>query len=80
MTAGYVEYYIKDNYCLLLQSDQFAAGLTALGFQRGDRVGIWSPNYYEWILAQYGTARAGIILVSICSWLLMLYNVYMSKK
>jgi fatty-acyl-CoA synthase len=33
--------------------------------QKGDRVGIWAPNRYEWIGVQYGTARMGAILVNI---------------
>ena len=37
----------------------------ALGLQRGDRIGIWSPNNAEWIVAQFGTAKAGLILVNI---------------
>ena len=46
-------------------SDEVAAGLLALGIQRGDRVGIWSPNCVEWLLTQFGTARIGVILVNI---------------
>ena len=42
-----------------------AAGLLALGLQPGDRVGIWSPNCAEWVLVQFATARAGLILVNI---------------
>ncbi|XP_067432165.1 medium-chain acyl-CoA ligase ACSF2, mitochondrial [Thunnus thynnus] len=45
--------------------DQAAAGLLALGLQRGDRLGMWGPNSYEWILMQFATAKAGIILVSV---------------
>ncbi|KAI4807530.1 hypothetical protein KUCAC02_027333 [Chaenocephalus aceratus] len=45
--------------------DQAAAGLLALGLQKGDRLGMWGPNTYEWILFQFATARAGIILVSV---------------
>ncbi|MSO99643.1 MAG: AMP-binding protein [Acetobacteraceae bacterium] len=45
--------------------DAFAAGLVALGLTPGDRVGIWSPNNAEWIIAQYATAKAGLILVNI---------------
>src|SRR5262249_54065801 len=41
------------------------AGLVALGLDRGDRIGIWSPNNAEWVIAQLATARAGIILVNI---------------
>ncbi len=46
-------------------ADRLAAGLQRLGFARGDRLGIWSPNRSEWILAQYATARLGVILVNI---------------
>ncbi|KAJ8251393.1 hypothetical protein GJAV_G00220850 [Gymnothorax javanicus] len=42
-----------------------AAGLLALGLKKGDRLGIWGPNIYAWILFQYATAKAGIILVSV---------------
>uniref|UniRef100_A0A665VVQ2 Medium-chain acyl-CoA ligase ACSF2, mitochondrial n=1 Tax=Echeneis naucrates TaxID=173247 RepID=A0A665VVQ2_ECHNA len=45
--------------------DQAAAGLLALGLKKGDRLGMWGPNTYEWVLFQYATARAGIILVSV---------------
>uniref|UniRef100_A0A8C5FUM4 Medium-chain acyl-CoA ligase ACSF2, mitochondrial n=1 Tax=Gadus morhua TaxID=8049 RepID=A0A8C5FUM4_GADMO len=45
--------------------DQTAAGLLALGLQRGDRLGMWGPNIYEWLLYQFATAKAGIILVSV---------------
>jgi fatty-acyl-CoA synthase len=46
-------------------ADDVAAGLLALGIGRGDRVGIWAPNCAEWLLAQFGTARIGAILVNI---------------
>ncbi|MEM9105345.1 MAG: AMP-binding protein [Pseudomonadota bacterium] len=42
-----------------------AAGLLALGLERGDRLGIWAPNCYEWVLTQLATARIGVILVNI---------------
>lgn len=42
-----------------------AAGLLALGLAPGDRVGIWSLNRAEWVLLQFATARAGLILVNI---------------
>ncbi|KAG7334975.1 hypothetical protein KOW79_001571 [Hemibagrus wyckioides] len=45
--------------------DHLAAGLLALGLQKGDRLGIWGPNTYEWILFQFATAKAGIIMVSL---------------
>src|ERR1700730_5416034 len=43
----------------------FAAGLLALGLKRGDRVGVWSPNNAEWVVTQFATAKAGLILVNI---------------
>ena len=45
--------------------DAFAAGLLALGLEPGDRVGIWSPNNAEWVITQFATAKAGLILVNI---------------
>ena len=45
--------------------DLVARGLMGIGVGKGDRVGIWSPNYAEWVLVQYATARIGAILVTI---------------
>jgi len=45
--------------------DAFAAGLLALGLSPGDRIGIWSPNNSEWVVTQFATAKAGLILVNI---------------
>ncbi len=45
--------------------EAFAAGLLACGLRPGDRIGIWSPNNAEWIITQFATAKAGIILVNI---------------
>lgn len=42
-----------------------AKGLIALGVKQDDRVGIWSPNCYEWTLLQYATAKIGAIMVNI---------------
>jgi fatty-acyl-CoA synthase len=47
------------------QVDLLAAGLSSLGVEPGDRVGIWSPNRSEWLLTQFATARIGAILVNI---------------
>jgi fatty-acyl-CoA synthase len=47
------------------QADAFAAGLLALGLAPGDRIGIWSPNNAEWVITQFATAKAGLILVNI---------------
>ena len=45
--------------------DAVARGLLASGLQTGDRVGVWSPNCAEWTLAQYATAKLGVILVNL---------------
>ena len=45
--------------------DRVARGLMAIGVAAGDRVGIWSPNFAEWVLVQYATARIGAVLVTI---------------
>ena len=45
--------------------DEVARGLLAMDIQRGDRVGVWSPNRFEWVVLQYATARIGAILVNI---------------
>jgi fatty-acyl-CoA synthase len=42
-----------------------ACGLLRLGLAKGERIGIWSPNNYEWVLMQYATAKAGLVLVNI---------------
>lgn len=47
------------------QTTQLAKVLLGLGIERGDRVGIWSPNRPEWVILQYATARIGVILVNI---------------
>jgi len=50
---------------LVDQCEEIARGLMARGVRKGDRVGIWSPNRYEWVITQYATAAIGAILVNI---------------
>ncbi len=50
---------------LKVRVDALAAGLLALGLEPGDRIGIWAPNCAEWVLTQFATAKAGLILVNI---------------
>ena len=45
--------------------DTLALGLLELGVEKGDRVGLWSPNCPEWTLVQFATAKVGAILVNI---------------
>jgi fatty-acyl-CoA synthase len=47
------------------QVERCARGLLAARIQRGDRVGIWSPNNAEWVVVQFATAKIGAILVNI---------------
>ncbi len=46
-------------------ADRLAAGFVHLGLVPGDRIGIWSPNRYEWVVTQFASAKAGLILVTI---------------
>jgi fatty-acyl-CoA synthase len=45
--------------------DALARGLLGFALEQGDRLGVWSPNGYEWALTQYATAKLGVILVNI---------------
>ena len=57
---------VRWNYAELgARVDAFAAGLLALGLEPGERVAIWSPNNAEWVVTQFATAKAGLILVNI---------------
>jgi fatty-acyl-CoA synthase len=47
------------------QVNQCAKGLLHLGFQKGSRLGIWSPNRAEWCITQFATSKIGVILVNI---------------
>ena len=50
---------------LAQQVDTLAAGLISCGLQPGQRIGIWAPNRAEWVVTQFATAKAGLILVNI---------------
>ena len=50
---------------LLASARQLATGFLRAGIGAGDRVGIWAPNRWEWVLVQYATAEIGAILVTI---------------
>ena len=57
---------IRLSYSGLRQAvDRAARGLLRLGIERGDRVGIWSPNRAEWVITQFAAAKVGAILVNI---------------
>jgi fatty-acyl-CoA synthase len=46
-------------------ADRLAAGFLHLGLVPGDRIGIWAPNRYEWVVTQFASAKAGLLLVTI---------------
>ena len=45
--------------------NRLAAGLLKLGLNPGERIGIWSQNCSEWVLTQFATAKAGLVMVNI---------------
>jgi fatty-acyl-CoA synthase len=47
------------------QVDRLARALIAAGLGVGDRLGIWAPNCVEWVLVQFASAKAGVILVNV---------------
>jgi len=50
---------------LKLEVDKAARGMISIGVEIGDRVGVWSPNCAEWLIAQYALAKVGAIMVNI---------------
>ena len=57
---------LRLTYRLLQEAvDRCARGLMALGLQKGERIGIWSPNRAEWTITQFATSKIGAILVNI---------------
>ena len=49
----------------LREVERAARGLLRLGIQKGERVGIWSTNYAEWVITQFAVAKLGAILVNL---------------
>jgi fatty-acyl-CoA synthase len=45
--------------------DAFAKGLLTLGLNPGDRIGLWSPNCVEWIIAEFAASAIGLVLVNL---------------
>jgi long-chain acyl-CoA synthetase len=44
---------------------QFAGGLQAIGFAKGDRIGLFLPNVPDYLVAYYGALMAGGIIVNM---------------
>ncbi|WP_425092286.1 AMP-binding protein [Tropicimonas sp. S265A] len=64
--AVFVEHGIRWTYDdFQREVDALAGGLLRLGLNKGDRLGVWAPNRPEWLLAQFATARLGVILVNV---------------
>lgn len=52
-------------YAQLLADAERVASALLKKFEPGERVAVWSPNSAEWVLLEYGSAIAGVILVTI---------------
>ena len=50
---------------LLDQASRLAAGLRARGIAPGDRVGLWLPNWPEWVFARHALGILGAVVVPI---------------
>jgi fatty-acyl-CoA synthase len=47
------------------ESGTAARAFLARGVKKGDRIALWSPNRFEWVVTQYAAARVGAILVNV---------------
>ncbi|QRM18286.1 AMP-binding protein [Dechloromonas sp. TW-R-39-2] len=57
---------VRMTYATLKETvDNLACGLRRLGLKPGERIGIWSQNNTEWVLTQFATAKAGLVMVNI---------------
>jgi acyl-CoA synthetase (AMP-forming)/AMP-acid ligase II len=50
---------------LAVETRRAARAFLAAGIERGDRVAIWAPNRWEWIVAATGLQSAGAVLVPL---------------
>ena len=46
-------------------SSRAAYGLVAAGVQPGDRVALYGPNCWEWLVAYHGIAKTGAVVIPI---------------
>ena len=49
---------------LLDEATDAAKGLRTR-FEPGDRIAVWAPNYPEWVILEFASAMAGLILVTV---------------
>ncbi|MHA1819686.1 MAG: AMP-binding protein [Promethearchaeota archaeon] len=47
---------------------KLSVNLDKIGLNKGDRIGVWSLNNYEWMVAWYGIPKIGGILIPMDSW------------
>jgi fatty-acyl-CoA synthase len=52
-------------YRELYDEAERAARALRARFEPGERVAIWAPNVPEWVVAEFGAAMAGVILVTV---------------
>ncbi len=50
---------------LTAAAEQAARAFLAAGLERGDRVGVWAPNQWQWVVAALGLQSAGGVLVTL---------------
>ena len=50
---------------LRCRADEVAAAIIGAGIEPGDRVAIWAPNCWEWVVALLGLQSAGAVLVPL---------------
>ncbi len=51
-------------YGELLRDAEHAAAWLLERFKPGDHIAVWAPNVPEWVVLQYGSALAGMVLVT----------------
>ncbi|MGA0357185.1 MAG: AMP-binding protein, partial [Ilumatobacteraceae bacterium] len=52
-------------YAEFLNEAERAARALRSRFEPGDRIAVWAHNIPEWALLQFGTAMAGMVLVTV---------------
>ncbi len=47
------------------RTDDLARGLLAIGFEPGDKLGVWARNIPDWLTFMYATAKIGVVMVTV---------------
>ncbi len=62
----YKDYGIDDDYRRFAKvCDDVAKAFIALNVSRGEKVAVWANNVPQWVYTQFGTAKAGAVLVTV---------------